>query len=79
MTKIFAAVITIMIISASAANAAGMVDSALKLQALKTAMSKMPKAVQAMIIAKARAQARAQACPARFIRGNDGKCHPLFH
>ena len=75
MIRIFAAAFVAMMISAPTANAASMVDYALKLQALKQAMSKMPKAVQAMIIAKA----RHQPCPPRFIRGNDGRCHPLFH
>ncbi len=76
MTKIFAAAIVAMIVTAPTANAASMVQAALKLQAAKNALSKMPKAVQAMIWAKVRSQ---QACPPRFIRGNDGRCHPLFH
>lgn len=76
MTRTFAAAFTVMILTAPAANAASMVETALKLQAAKAALQKLPKAQQAMIWAKIK---KKQACSPRFIRGADGKCHPLFH
>jgi aspartate-semialdehyde dehydrogenase len=76
MTRIFAAAFVATMVAASGANAASMVETALKLQAAKAALQKLPKAQQAMIWAQIR---KKQACGPRFIRGADGKCHPLFH